>query len=234
MVVRHRGNVALGGTGVQRSGLLLVDGELRITAAVADALLRAGFEVTTVQGTAEALERVRVGTFALAIIDLGISGSTALALARELGSLGQPFMVLTASMDEESIRNAIDAGAIACITTPLDSRQLVPAVWTAVRRAQDLAAAMRRTDRLSAALKVNSEISVAIGLLMAHRGLSRDLAFETLRQQARRACQKVEDLAASVIAGAEALYSMPVAAGTNLPTAASHRKAGGAGADHIR
>jgi AmiR/NasT family two-component response regulator len=195
----------------QEQRVLLMDDEPVIVATLADGLRRAGFDVTATTAAAEALEHVRQATFALAILDYAMPGQNGLEAAALLTKLHQPFMFLSAYSDPELVDQAIIAGALAYVVKPIDPVQLIPTVRAAAQRAQEISALLEQTERLSKAIDTNRDVSVAVGLLMAQRGLSRRVAYETLRQHARRTRRRLSDLAAEITVGAEALYAVPVA-----------------------
>jgi response regulator NasT len=201
----------------QESRILLVDDEPVIVATLADGLRRAGFHVTTATLATEAVERVRQGPFHLAILDYAMPGRNGLEAAVEMTQLRQPFMFLSAYSDPELVDKAIRAGALAFVVKPIDPAQLVPTVRAATQRAQEMSALLEQTEKLTRAIETNRDVSVAVGLLMAHRGLSRQAAYEALRQQARRTRRRLPELASEITAGAEALYSVPAAEANSSP-----------------
>ncbi len=191
--------------------LLLVDDEPIIVATIADGLRRAGFDVTTAAATASAIEIARQAKFALAILDYAMPGENGLTAASLLAGLRQPFMFLSAYSDESLVSAAVAAGALAFVVKPIDPLQLVPTVRAATQRAREMFALVKQNEQLTRAIDSNRDVSVAVGLLMAQRGLPRQAAYETLRQHARRTRRKLADLALEVTAGAEAVLSIPTA-----------------------
>jgi len=192
-----------------RPRLLLADDEPLVLATLAGALERAGFDVATATEAGEALERARTAAFSLAVLDYAIPGQNGLELAVALSQLHVPFVFLSAYSDEQLVARAVDAGALAYLVKPVDPDRLVPTVRTAVHRAREIAALVGEKERLSQAIVTNREVSVAVGLIMAQRGLPRQSAFELLRQHARRTRRAIRDLALEIVAGAEALYGIP-------------------------
>jgi len=203
--------------------LLLAD-EPIVLATLADALRRAGFEVTTVTEASEALEQARRARFSLAVLDYAMPGQNGLELAAGLAQLRQPFMFLSACNDESLVGQAVTAGALAYLVKPIDPPQLVPTVRTAVRRAREIEALIAQSQRLSDSIETNRDVSVAVGLAMAHRGLTRQAAYETLRQHARRMRRPLRELATEIIAGVERLHAIP---GADLSAAAAAQQPGG-------
>ena len=87
---------------------------------------------------------------------------------------------------------------------------MIPSVRAAVQRAGEITALLAQTDRLSKSITTNRDVSVAVGLLMAKRGVSRKIAYETLRQQARRARRPLRDLATEITQGLDRIYELPM------------------------
>ncbi len=189
--------------------LLLIDDEPMIVATISDFLRRAGFEVTFTTVASDAIESVRRGRFALTIVDYAMPGLNGLEAAVLFAQLRQPFMFFSAYSDEALVSAAIAAGALAYVVKPIDPIHLVPTIRTAIQRAREIAALVEQVERLTRTIDTNRDVSVAVGLLMAQRGLPRQAAYDTLRQHARRTRRRLADLAAEVSAGAEALFNIP-------------------------
>lgn len=189
--------------------LLLADDEPLIVATLGAALEQAGFQVTTATDAAEALERARTVNFSLSILDYAMPGQDGLELAAALSGLRRPFIFLSAYGDEDLIERAIAAGAFAYLVKPVDPVRLIPTVRAAVSRAREFSALVDERERLSEAVLMNREVSVAVGLIMALRGMSRQAAFELLRQQARRTRRTIRELAQQVITSMDTIYAIP-------------------------
>ena len=197
--------------------LLLADDERLIVATIGSALERAGFQVVAAHDTSEALAQLRASRFALAILDYAMPGPDGLELAAACSELRQPFMFLSAYSEEQLVERAVATGALAYLVKPIDPERLAPTVRAAVQRAREVSALAGERERLSEAVNTNREVSVAVGLMMAHRGLTRQIAFESLRQQARRTRRALRDIAQEVVAGAEAIYGIPPASAEKQP-----------------
>ena len=190
--------------------ILLVDNEPIIVATVADGLRRAGFDVTATTVATDVLAHSEQRPFALAILDFAMPGQNGLEVAALLTKQRQPFMFLSAYSDEDLVAQAVLAGALAYIVKPIDPPKLIPVVRAAVQRAQEINALLEQTERLAKTVETRRDVSVAVGLVMAHRGVTRRVAYEALRQHARRSRRTVPDLALEIASGAEALYALPV------------------------
>lgn len=194
-----------------RNRLLLVDDEPLIAMTLAEALRRASFDVSVTTSPDEGLGLARATAFSLVILDYAMPGRDGLATAAELATLRRPFMFLSAYSDERLVESAIAAGALAYVVKPIDPQQLVPTVRAAVTRAGQIAELRERSERMAQAIESNRDVSVAVGLLMAQRGVSRQIAYETLRQHARRSRRRLQDVAADVTGGADFVYGLEIA-----------------------
>jgi len=138
----------------------------------------------------------------LAIVDIRMSGQDGLYLARRLRELDHiPFVMLSAYSEQHMIGQASQLGALGYLVKPLDISQLLPAIEAALARADELQGLRETRTQLQAALDAERDISVAVGITMAQRHLTRQDAFELLRKTARTQRRKLAELAAEVIRG---------------------------------
>ena len=93
-------------------------------------LERAGHAVTMVEDGQAALEKLSENVFDLALMDVNMPVMNGVDAARFYQFVGPPetrtpIAALTADATPEAERRCLDAGMIACITKPLEARQLV-------------------------------------------------------------------------------------------------------------
>ena len=112
-----------------------------------------------------------------------------------------PFIFLTAFSGDEMVRAATATGALGYLVKPLEVSRIVPAIETALVRAQERATLQQEVANLSEALDRNREIDIAVGLLMERYALGRTVAFESLRRLARNQRCRVAELARRLIDG---------------------------------
>lgn len=197
-----------------RQRILVVDDDRALGTLLAEVLGRAEYEVSVAENAEEALASVAAATPDLAVLDIkmpGISGLELGALLRD--QFDVPFVFLTLRDDEAAVHEATAAGALAYIVKPADMRQCVPTIEAALARAAELRRLRRSEANLSTALQQGREVSMAIGLLMERLRLTREAAFERLREEARARRQRISDLAAELLEGAERLNSLAGSAG---------------------
>ena len=91
----------------------------------------------------------------------------------------------------------------AAVNEPADARPATEIPGTSVTsgssEAAELAAARERIAHLEIALQTNRRIAMAIGILMARRGLTEEAAFGELRAVSQRRAMKVRELAGYVV-----------------------------------
>ena len=193
--------------GPARRHLLLVDDERLVLATLASGLAAAGYAVTSAESAEEAEAWLAGGARPdLAILDVHMPGSGGLALAQRLHELDHiPFMMLSAYSDLHLVAQATASGALGYAVKPQDIAHLVPAIETALARANELQDLRLARQQLQDALDAERNISVAVGIIMMQQHCQRSAAFELLRQSARRQRCKLAALAEQTIAAAEKL-----------------------------
>lgn len=187
--------------------LLVVDDDRLVLSVMSAGLADAGFEVTTAETAEDAEAWLAGGTRPdLAILDIHLPGQGGLFLANRLRALDHiPFIMFSAYSDASTVEQANRCGALGYLVKPLDTVQLVPAVESALARANELQELRTTRLQLQAALDGERDISVALGITMMQHRLKRSEAFELLRTTARKRRCKLSELAAEVIQAGEKL-----------------------------
>lgn len=187
--------------------LLLVDDDRLVLATLASGLTAAGYDVTSAESAEEAEAWLAGGARPdLAILDVRMPGQGGLALAQRLHELDHiPFMMLSAYSDLHLVAQATASGALGYAIKPQDIAHLVPAIETALARANELQDLRLARQQLQGALDAERNISVAVGITMMQQQRQRSDAFDQLRQAARRQRCKLAALAEQTIAAADQL-----------------------------
>lgn len=173
--------------------ILIADDDRVVLFTLAEGLREAGFEVVEARDGLQALALCRSEAPELALLDIRMPGLDGLELARRLRDETRvPFLFFSAYGDEEFVRRAVKIGALGYLLKPLSIAAILPSIRTALARAQDISG-------LQDALASNRVIAAAVGMLMHAEGLDQAAAFERLRQQARTARRKLEDLAMTMV-----------------------------------
>lgn len=186
--------------------LLLVDDDRLILSTLSKGLRQAGYKVWTAESVDEAevwlKENVKPD---LVLLDLRMPGRSGQELADQLSQKHVPFVMLSALSEQEAIKRASASGALGYLLKPVDVTQLIPAIETAVSRAQDIEGLRGSKEQLQSALDDDRSVSVAIGIIMDQHRLGRKEAMELLRNNARSKQIKLVDLASHVISSREYL-----------------------------
>jgi len=185
--------------------LLLLDDDRLVLATLGEGLRQAGYHVTTASSVEEAEDALASGSIELAILDVRMPGVSGIDLAWRLHDANSdvPFIFLTAYSDEELVEQASEAGAMGYVVKPADPDRLVPAIEAAFARAHEFRKLRETGRQLQTALDADRDVSLAIGIMMERRRLSRQDAFEILRSQARAERRKLIDLAREVVLAVE-------------------------------
>jgi two-component system, response regulator PdtaR len=197
-----------GGAPLPRARLLLVDDDRLVLATLGHGLRSAGFDVACAASGLEALAACESAAPDLLIIDYEMPQLSGVELAETLQQRGPiPFIFLSAYADPEVVERAARAGALSYIVKPVDPPQLVPAIRTALTRAQQTSALRQDVERIGTALKADRDVSVVTGLLMERYTLDQHTAYEKLRSYARGQRRKLVDVAAEILSATDRLRS---------------------------
>lgn len=186
--------------------LLLVDDDRLVLATLSQGLRDAGYAVDTADSGTAALELAARTAFDLAILDIRMPGLSGIDLAMRLRTGHDlPAMFLSAYGERAQVVGAVAGGIVGYLVKPVDHAQIVPAIECALARARDLSALLQAKAQLEQALAGSRQASIATGLLMELRGLTEQVAFETLRASARNTRRKLEDVCRELVEAAERL-----------------------------
>lgn len=190
-----------------KASILLVDDDRLILATMAAGLLHAGYAVNTTESVDEAEAWLENNPRPdIAIIDINMPERSGLELPERLNQLDHiPFIFLTARSEADINIQANALGAMAYLVKPIDSQQLIPAIQTALSRAQDFKLMKSQQQQLQTALDGDRSVSIAIGIIMDQYRISYEDANAMLRNHARSKRLKLIDLAASIINSRESL-----------------------------
>lgn len=183
-----------------RPRILLIADDATFAAALDLGLQSEGYDLTCATDTDQARALLGESRFDLAILDEQLPCIIQNELARLLREQFQlPFIVLTSCTDSACLHKAIVGGALAYLMKPVDVRQLIPMIATAMARGTELKALRTTRDQLQTALNQERDISIATGMVMVLLDLDRAGAFEFLRRQARSSRRKLGEVAHELI-----------------------------------
>jgi CheY-like chemotaxis protein len=203
--------------------ILLVDDDPALLEFLSVVLDHAGHDVLAAASAPAALQRIAEleagAEIALALLDINMPGMSGLDLARRLREHTEvPFMFLSSVDDAETARQAASHGAVGFLVKPVEATRLLPALESALARADEIRQLRRTEANLNAALAAGRETSLAVGLLMARYQTDRNTAFEVLRDHARASRRKVNEVAEQLVAAEELLNGLHGAFAARLRT----------------
>ena len=173
--------------------ILIANDDRLVLKTLADGLREAGFEVIEAGDGWQALALCRDKAPALALLDIHTPGLSGLELAYRLRiETTAPFLFLSSCDDEQLVLRAAEIGALGYLVKPHTVAAILPAVRTALARANEISG-------LKGALDSNRTIATAVGMLMHERGIDQTSAFGQLRQQARNQRRKLVELARGMV-----------------------------------
>lgn len=186
--------------------LLIDDGAHRV-GQIRDELEAQGHAVV---GVVEAAVEIHDAVLALrpdvVIVDAeSPSRDTLEHLATLSGRLPRPVVVFSEDDADDPMRRAMAAGVSAYVVAGLQPRRLAPVLRVAIARFEQEEALRRQLVEAREALSSRKQVERAKGILMRTRGIGEDEAYKLLRRLAMDRGQKLEQVAAQVIAAAELL-----------------------------
>ncbi len=137
----------------------MVEDEPAIADTIVYALSTDGFEPQWCANGGAALEAVRGGTFALAVLDVGLPDINGFELFKQLQQIGSglPAIFLTARSSEIDKVVGLELGADDYIAKPFSPRELVARVRTVLRRVQRSVTECRRACQRRRGFAIDDE-----------------------------------------------------------------------------
>ena len=190
------------------SRVLVADDNEEDLATISDGLKAAGFEIIQATDGEQAERLAQEYRPDLTILDLRMPIKDGFEVAVTLHEADLPFISLSSCGDEEMVQRVTEAGALAYLVKPLDIEQLVPAVQSALSRAEEMRQLKESMDQMDKALSQSREISMVVGVLMERCNLTAIQAFDALRDEARSQRRKIAEVAKEYLAAAEIVHAM--------------------------
>jgi AmiR/NasT family two-component response regulator len=189
--------------------LLIVDDDPLILATLTIGLAQAGYRILEANSGEMALALCQQHHPNLAILDIHMSGMSGIDTAKQIyQQFHIPFLFLSAVTEQSTVSTAVREGALGFLVKPIQLSQLLPSIETALVRAAEFESLHSQKEHLETALSQNRDVSIAIGIMVAHSDLNATEAEAALRQYARKNRAKMADLAKHIIAAANQLNNI--------------------------
>jgi response regulator NasT len=181
--------------------VLVVEDEGLVAAGLKGQLEDIGHQVMGLAKDAE--EAVRLASKLqpdLIMMDIRIPGADGIEAARAiLAQEAVPIVFLTAYPDEDFVRRAGDAGAMAYLLKPVNESTLRSTIEVALARFTELDALRREVNDLKEALETRKLLEKAKGVLMKRVQLSEAEAFRRMQQKSRTTRTSLKVIASTIV-----------------------------------
>jgi response regulator NasT len=181
--------------------VLVVEDEGLVAAGLKGQLEDIGHQVMGLAKDAE--EAVRLASKIqpdLIMMDIRIPGTDGIETARAiLAQEAVPIVFLTAYPDEDFVRRAGDAGAMAYLLKPVNESTLRSTIEVALARFTELDALRREVNDLKEALETRKLVEKAKGVLMKRVQLSEAEAFRRMQQKSRTTRTSLKVIASTIV-----------------------------------
>ena len=185
-----------------RLGVLLVDETHGRSALLEQALVDAGCHVIGRAHSLKEMQDLAQSTRPdLIIVDLESPTRDALESMASLHRDDPRPMVMFADRDDaDTIQRAVKAGVSAYVVGGVEAKRVRPILEVAMARFREFQALRNELEETRTRLSERKVIDRAKGLLMQHRSLSEDQAYNAMRRMAMDQNQRLADVARNVIA----------------------------------
>lgn len=165
-----------------------------------DVLHEEGYELQEAADGMTALLLAQENMPDLVLLDLYLPGLSGIELAEHFQGW-MPFLVITVDDQDQSIKTCIECGALGYIVKPVREIDLKTQVRTALARGKE-------NQNLRRGIQETQVTSKAIGLLMAHFGLTQDAARRLLCARASAQRRRATDLATDIVGAFDLINSV--------------------------
>jgi response regulator NasT len=179
--------------------LLLVDDDELVLATFARGLRDIGYETSLATSGEEALTLVKNSLPDLILLDISMPGLSGIETAKALKNFDIPVVFLSAYDDRDTVKSAVEIGALGYLIKPINVAHAVPTIEAALQRAHEIKNLEINTQRLSSAIDTSNQVNIVLGILMERHNINQQAAFEKLRTKARNDRRKVRVVAAEIL-----------------------------------
>jgi response regulator NasT len=134
------------------------------------------------------------------LMDINIHGMSGVEATRQImRDCPTAVIMLTAYSDDQTVNEAMDAGACCYLVKPIVAEQLVPALKTAFARFKDMNDAIAENAELKHNLTARKLIEKAKGILMSRLSITDTQALTKMQTIAEEKGKPVEQVASDII-----------------------------------
>ena len=189
-----------------KHSLLVADDDRLVRVTLARGLREHGYDVIEAEDGAQAVQLGIEHAPDLAILDMKMPNVSGIEAAESLrDNADVPSVFLSAYDDEQIVRQAVEQGALGYLIKPVNVKQIVPTIESALVRADEIRALKRSKDGLTFALGQSREISVAVGIVADRHHMTSAQAFEALRTYARSQRRKLTEVSTELVESVDTL-----------------------------
>lgn len=192
--------------------LMLVDSDIERATSLEQALQAAGYKhIIHLETSQNLLAAVRTHQPDIILIDMQSPDRDTLESLNSVNrETPKPIVFFAKQSDLETTRAAISAGVSAYIVDDLPSKRLQSVLEVAIARFQEHQKLKNELEEYKTRLSDRKDVDKAKGILMQHRQLSEEEAYQLLRKMAMDRNMKIGEAARNFIAAMALL-------GSNLP-----------------
>jgi len=186
---------------MSKASILIADDDRLVLATLASGFRKAGYTIYEANDGEEAIRLSETEQPDIAILDIRMPNVDGIEAASHI--CNTPFVMLTAYEDKELIEKITNIGALGYLVKPICVAQMIPTIETALKRSAQIKKLQVNESRLVQSLKNDQITSMAVGVIMERHKLSRDVAFDKLRNRARSQRRKINEVADDLLKAAE-------------------------------
>lgn len=181
--------------------VLIAEDEALIRLDLKEMLLEDGFDVVGEAGDGATAVQLAVDLRPdLVILDVKMPVLDGLSAAEQIVARRiAPVVILTAFSQRDLIERAREAGAMAYLVKPFQSKDLLPTIEMAVSRFAELVALETEVADLSGRLEARKTIDRAKGILQAEHGMTEPEAFRWIQRGSMDQRRSMRSLAQDVV-----------------------------------
>lgn len=119
--------------------LLVIEDDPDISLALANLIVREGFDVVTASSASEGLKYVKIQKFHVILLDLGLPDYDGLEVCKKIKTYtSTPVIIISAQNNREAKLQAFRLGADDYICKPFDKDEVMARIWVAIRRTSEI------------------------------------------------------------------------------------------------